>query len=107
MPRNMQRHKPPPLDPTLHTEPSVGPSSDPSTMIFNWQDWVSYLGEMGGSDAQNRELIETLMVIVMAFADLGWEIKSEPQPSGKNIDLRTALQAAVVQSEDHQQKEEV
>ena len=84
------------------------PSS--AQLRFDWQDWLPYLeGESPESD--KRALIEALWSIVTAFVDLGWEVTGSAtgaETCGQPIDLKAALQAAVVNSQDHQtEKEEV
>lgn len=96
----MTEYKPPPPDQKTNTLPSP-------SVAFNWEDWTDYLNEMDGTDAQKKELIETLWGIIIAFADLRWEIKDEVDKSSNTLDLSAALKAAVIQSRDQKQKEEV
>lgn len=113
----MPKHKPPPIDLTetaksfnmrpMNGEPMmVKPKTGALTTVgFNWEDWIPYLDEMNGTDAQKRELIETLWAIVMSFMDLNIEITDKP--SGSNFDLSGALKAAVIGLKEEKQKEEV
>lgn len=79
-------------------------------MRFDWQDWLPFLEAWEAPEARKREMIETLWVIVQTFADLGWEITEEASTNpeetcGQVLNLRAALMAAVLRSED-QPKEE-
>ncbi|MEP1520930.1 hypothetical protein [Ascidiaceihabitans sp.] len=94
----MPEHTPPqtPIPPHLH---------------HNWEDWLPYLTHSEASDAEKRVLIEAVWNIVVAFAELGWDVDTATvapaKTSGKVIDLAAALQAAVLYSETPQQREEV
>ncbi|MEO1346928.1 MAG: hypothetical protein AAFV74_22515 [Pseudomonadota bacterium] len=92
----------PPTPPERHatTKPSIH---------LTWQDWLPYLEDSGASDADKRQLIETVWAIIMGFVDLGWEVGSSENTSGQNLDLTAALQAAVLNSEkaDTPESEEV
>ena len=112
MPRNMQRHKPPPLDlpddPAMQQPDEQSQIEQPlpvkSKVHFDWQDWLPYLEEYDCTEAQKRELIETYWLIILAFIDLDYEVGSYPaeQPvdkSSPHLDLSAALRAAVLQSE--------
>ena len=90
-----------------HPVPELDDPSSRPKLIFNWEDWIPYLEEMELTEAQQRQFIETFWQIVVIFVDLGWEIGPDPEICGQNLDLAAALKAAVLQSEDHQQKEEV
>ncbi|KIC51054.1 hypothetical protein [Tateyamaria sp. ANG-S1] len=70
-----------------------------TTVQFNWMDWLPYLEDEAANDAQKRELIEALWSIILAFVDLGWDINSTPETCGETIDLKAALEAAVLSSE--------
>lgn len=104
----MPEHKPPPsnLKPPPQVEHSALSPKLPTTVGFDWQDWVSYLDEMDGTEDQMREYVEIVWTIVMAFIDLGYEVKSNPKPCGQNLDLTAALRAAVVKLKEQKQLEE-
>lgn len=65
---------------------------------FDWMEWLPYLEDSNIPDAQKRKWIETLWSIVIAFVDLGYDIKTDAETCGNVIDLKAALQAAVVNS---------
>lgn len=72
---------------------------------FDWQDWLPYVAHADSSEAEKRELIETLWTIVISFVDLGWEVSEDSaiggdkESCGQNIDLTAALRAAVLNSQ--------
>ncbi|MEM1277736.1 MAG: hypothetical protein AAGH74_14520, partial [Pseudomonadota bacterium] len=73
-------------------------------------DRLPFLEAWEAPEARKREMIETLWVIVKTFADLGWEITEEASTNpeetcGQVLDLRAALMAAVLRSEDHPKEE--
>lgn len=74
---------------------------------FNWQDWLPYIEDSNLTDAQKREMIETLWSIILAFVDLGWEVTDSPkQTCGQVFDLKAALEAAVLHSTHTRQEQE-
>lgn len=76
-------------------------------LVCDWEAWLPYIEDSSLSDAQKQQMIESLWAIVVAFVDLGWEIRDAPQEScGQALDLKAALAAAVINSKE-QQKEEV
>lgn len=81
------------------------PPPKPSTHL-DWEEWLPYIAHSDASDEEKRKVIEAIWSLAFAFVDLGWEINDTQENSGQSLDLITALQAAVVQSES-QQKEEV
>ncbi|MEL6646285.1 MAG: hypothetical protein AAFQ05_01050, partial [Pseudomonadota bacterium] len=96
----------PPTKPpiTESFETSAQASSRP-TLQFDWTEWLPYLDALDGTEEQKRLVIEQVWQIVLAFADLGWEIKGANQitaseTSGQVTDLTAALRAAVLHSED-------
>ena len=111
-------HKPPPSN-------GVNPVEH-KTLCFDWEDFLPYLAEIEGTEAQKRELVEKLWQIILAFVDMGWEVGSPQQTLGRvtkqvpgqtvrqagklaceqDIDLTAVLKAAVVQLEDNQQRVE-
>ncbi|MEP2890910.1 hypothetical protein [Tateyamaria sp.] len=76
-------------------------------LAFNWEDWLPYFEEADITDAQKREMIETLWQIVIAFVDLGFELNPhqqahgdhDQQSCGQNLDLKALLEEAVLKSE--------
>jgi len=92
--------------------PNAGntPAEKPQ-LCFNWEDWLTYVEEYDYTEAQKRELIEIYWKIMLVFIDLSWEVEvglgAKVDNSKQDINLSAALKAAVVQSENHQQKEEV
>lgn len=94
----------PPLKPPS-SERIVRPS-----VHLNWQDWLPYLEESDATEAEKRQLIETLWSIMIAFVDLGWDLGSPANPNGKEtsgqtLDLTAVLRAAVLNSEDAEKEE--
>lgn len=82
------------------------PPNTKPTLQFDWEEWLPYVEESDLTDAQKREMIETLWSIVIGFVDLGWCVCSAPKESSGQIpDLRAALAAAVVHSKDTQTEE--
>jgi len=68
----------------------------------DWMDWLPYLDDEDISQEQKREWIETVWSIVLAFVDLGFDIKSTPEICGEEIDLHAILTAGVLNLEDAQ-----
>ena len=84
--------------------PETPPTTSKSkpTLQLIWQDWIPYVEDSDLTDDQKREMIETLWFIVMAFVDLDWELTAPPEEtSGKILDLKAVLEAAVLNSEQH------
>lgn len=90
---------------------SAEPQKKRMGLIFDWQDWVPYLDDANATDAQKREMIETLWQIVVAFVDLGFDLNPTQQAQtdagrtdtgqescGQNLDLKMLLEAAVLKS---------
>mmetsp|Transcript_23905 Transcript_23905/g.43460 ORF Transcript_23905/g.43460 Transcript_23905/m.43460 type:complete len:91 (-) Transcript_23905:1631-1903(-) len=87
-----------PDTPTARPMPSVQ---------FDWQDWLPYMEDTDLTDAQKREMIETLWSIVLAFVDLGWDVTDSPKETcGQVLDLQAALEAAVLNSTHTEQEQE-
>ena len=81
------------------------PDTKPSFQV-DWQEWLPYIEDNKLTDNQKRELIETLWTIVIAFVDLGWDISNAPKETGGQVlDLKAALEAAVVNSRVKQKEE--
>lgn len=90
----------------MPAHPPTSPDTPP-TIHLNWQDWLPYLEESQASEAEKKLLIETVWNIVLAFADLGWDIDPAEENSGKSLDLTAALRAAVLNSKHtHKEQEE-
>lgn len=51
-------------------------------------------------------MIETVWSIAMAFVDLGWDVDTSENTSGQSFDLTAALRAAVLNSEESQDKQQ-
>lgn len=83
------------MDPKTLPLPPAAPS-----LRFDWQDWLPYLEDADMSLDQKQSLIETLWSIVAAFVDLGWQVKPAAEICGQTIDLKAALEAAVLRSDD-------
>jgi len=84
--------------PKLPTKPHVA---------FDWRDWAHLLDEPEATEAQQKELIETLWAIVLGFIDLGFEVGTaaeEAEICGQDLDLTAALYAAVLYSEEKEQE---
>lgn len=64
---------------------------------FDWRDWLPYFEGEDIPEEQKRALIETLWSIVVAFVDLGWQVR-EGESCGQALDLKAALEAAVLRS---------
>ncbi len=114
------QHTPPPptRPPTQSGRTEIAPSEKPAgrpTIHLDPDEWLPYLDDPDATEKEKRELIETLWGIVLSFVDLGWAIETEPardsnlppETGASSIDLTRALHAAVVHSDDHQQKGEV
>lgn len=83
---------PPPLRPT--PPPRTAP-----VLRFDWRDWLPYLEEEDIPEEQKREMIENLWLIVVAFVDFGWSVKSETQENEEHLDLKAILTAAARQTD--------
>ena len=64
------------------TGTQASPEAPPSLTI-DWQAYAAMLEESDWSDAQKRELIETLWSIVVAFVDLGFGVHPAQQACGQ------------------------
>ena len=69
------------------------------SVYFNWQDWLPYLEGYDIPKDQQREFIEALWLIVLSFIDLGLPVTGTKQICGQQIDLKAALENAVLSSE--------
>lgn len=68
-------------------------------LTFNWEDWLPYFEDTDVPDAQKRELIETLWLIVVSFVDLGFDLNPHQKICGQTLDLKTLLDEAVLKSD--------
>ncbi len=84
-------HIPPPPLPT----PS---GTEDGSVSFDWAEWLPYIAEMDATEAEKRQLIETLWSIILGFVDLGFTVKSPPKTRGQVPDLRADLARAVLYS---------
>lgn len=87
------------------TTATTPPSRCP-TLSCDWEEWSDYLAEVDAPDDCKRQMIETLWAIVVEFHDLRWDIV-DGKSCGQDLDLKSALEAAVLNSEAHQIEEEV
>ena len=67
-----------------------------SALRFDWQDWLPYLEEQDIPLEQKQDLIKTLWTIVLTFMDMGYAVKPTAETCGNAIDLKTALETAVL-----------
>ena len=81
--------------------PETCKKTQPPTVHFEWRDWLPYTETSDLTEAQKKELIETLWSIIMAFVDLGWEVGSQHNTCGQHLDLTAAMRAAVLNSKDN------
>ncbi len=92
--------------------PSKTPPPKPTqpSLHLNWQDWLPYLEDSDASDAEKRQLIETLWSIILGFVDLGWEVgngtPTTDETGGQTLDITDALRAAVLYSKEQDPEQE-
>lgn len=90
-------------------KPPGPPGRTSPKLLFTWEDWLPYMDEFDGTDAEKRAFIETLWVIVKVFVDLGWEVESPndrpEETSGQVFDLTAELRSAVLDLKGQKQKE--
>lgn len=79
--------------------PNENSDTSPPSLRFDWTDWLPYLEDQDVPEEQKRLLIEALWGIVVAFVDLGWQIKPEPENSGNTFDLKAILSAVETEEE--------
>ena len=72
----------------------------PPSLSHNWEEWLPYLEDSDETPEQKRELIEALWTIVLCFVDLGWDVSDGSETCGETLDLKAALEAAVLNSGD-------
>ena len=81
--------------PSDHTPPASQSTTRPA-LRFDWQDWLPYLENEDIPLAQKQDLIKTLWAIVRPFMDMGYAVKPTAETCGNTIDLKTALETAVI-----------
>ena len=90
-------------------KPPGSPGRTSPKLLFTWEDWLPYMDEFDGTDAENWAFIETLSVIVQIFVDLGWEVESPndhlEEKSGQVFDLTAVLRSAALDLKGQKQKE--
>ena len=87
------------------------PASGMPSLTIDWEAYKPFLDSSDLSDAQKRELIETLWSIVVACVDLGFELRDpdqvcvsqKPECGGQNPESGIILPASVLGS-NHTQK---
>lgn len=82
----------PPPTPETTTRPAP-------QVAFDWRDFLPYLADADLTEAEKREFIETMWSIVLAFVDLGFEVRSPEDCCGQAIDLKAAIESIMVDSE--------
>jgi nitroimidazol reductase NimA-like FMN-containing flavoprotein (pyridoxamine 5'-phosphate oxidase superfamily) len=89
----------PPVPPTPPPEPSLN---------LCWEEWLPYFENIEASEAEKKELIETLWSIILAFVDLGWNAGNRCGNEQQSADITALLAASVLYSQHTptQQKEE-
>jgi hypothetical protein len=78
------------------TEPKGKPALP--GLNVDWELYGEYLEASDLSDAEKRELIETLWSIVVSFVDLGFGLHPTQQTCGEVLDLTTLLGGDVIGS---------
>lgn len=86
-------------------------ATENSKLIFKWEDWLPYLAAEDATDEEKREMIEAVWSIVMAFSDLKWEVgalgETDKISCGQVLDLKAALEAAVLNWDQQTEQEDV
>ncbi|MEM7724620.1 MAG: hypothetical protein AAF376_19980 [Pseudomonadota bacterium] len=91
---------------TAPPHPQTTPAAPPTPTIgFDWTDWLPHLAESDLPDDQKQALIEALWSIILAFVDLGFDVKAPAEICGQAIDLKAVLAADMVISDDAQTDE--
>lgn len=93
--------------PDPHPPPNETPQSYPALQM-NWEDFLPFMEDDDIPEDQKRAFIDALWSIVIAFVDLGWNVAPASESCGQDLDLRAALEAAVLNSDDiiYESKEE-
>lgn len=63
--------------------PPIPDKARPPSLAIDWDLYAAMLEESDATDAQKRELIETLWAIVVTFVDLGFNLQPAPQSCGE------------------------
>lgn len=71
----------------------------PPTIAFDWTDWLPHLAETDLPDDQKQAVIEALWSIILAFVDLGFDVRAPAEICGQAIDLTAVLAADMVNSD--------
>ncbi|SFA89004.1 hypothetical protein SAMN05421688_1510 [Poseidonocella pacifica] len=82
---------------TRAEETSTARSASP-TLTIDWEAYAALLEEGEHSEAEARELIETLWSIVVAFVDLGFGIHPVQQACGEGSENAESLTPDVLSS---------
>jgi len=80
---------------------SAGPAVPFAALTMDWEEFAHHLEDSDLSDDQKREFIETLWSIVIAFVDLGFDVRSiddDPAACGQVIENRIFLPADLIDS---------
>ncbi len=76
----------------------MSPSTPKPKLHHDWEDWLPYLEQSDATPEQKRALIEALWSIVLCFVDLGWDVSDASESCGEPLDLKAALEAAMLNS---------
>ncbi|MBF9044970.1 hypothetical protein HKCCE4037_16630 [Rhodobacterales bacterium HKCCE4037] len=68
------------------------------TLTVDWQLYANFFDESDLTDAEKREVIETLWSIVVSFIDMGFEVRSPDAGCGQDADENPEVAADVVPS---------
>jgi hypothetical protein len=91
----------------MNTAPPPDTQNRPA-ITCDWEEWRAYLENVDATEDDKRQMIEALWSIVIAFVDLGWDVSGTSKEScGQSLDLKAALEAAVLNSNEQKIKEEV
>jgi hypothetical protein len=68
------------------------------TLTVDWQLYAQFLAESDMTDAEKREVIETLWSIVVTFIDMGFDVRSPEDDCGQIAEDDPSANADVVPS---------
>ena len=68
------------------------------TLTVDWQLYAKYFDESDITDAEKREVIETLWSIVVSFIDMGFDVRSPEDACGQETEVDPLTDADVVPS---------
>lgn len=85
--------------------PPPTPPPKPSIHL-DWEEWLPDLEDSNATEAEKRQLIETLWFILCCIADYNAQVANDAETSGQPIELAAALQAIVVNSKDTPDEQE-